>query len=792
MDKNNETAFKPFVKNKSNSKDKSKNINKKNTSLFLSKTFASKLFLKLTSSILDPIIVCLQTLKFEPENRKKEEIENTIPYLKTLDNFYDFITFNENEKTVFELMVKFARITFYQYYRKYTILKRPGTSNDKFYILLSGSINKYSLIFEKENLTLEQYLLYLVKLIIINEDEIIKKCNILNKDIINAGKDEFSISNFFKMNKKLNYKEYLLKAEKELIKLGFNSNLYQGGILKRVPSIENYLKVFDSISSKSIENGGKPKFNLWIGKYKLTSVLVKGQFFNNISDERIKEYNIYLCNTNCDIGQISREEYIETNLNTTVKFKMKNIFKEIKNNFYFLRGMDDERFIQEYSHLLLYKKYKKGDKIFLQGGLYEGVYIIFNGEISLSTKISMEKLGHLLISVIYSIKSFSEHIPAFNSNKLIEEFNKKHQLLYSEGNIPFIELATPKNFEISKVKENDIIGLCESYDYKTEIFNYSAECISDEATIFFITKNDFSLMLSRETSLYNTILPIIEYKIQIISGKLRSFSEQTFKIFVGRNKRSKINNQTKAITNINENRLNKSKSINNKFNKKKKVVLNNSKFNSSINNSNNIFNISNYNNSNFNNSNFSNFNNSSSAPIKQNLSILNYSMRPCLIKNSDKQKEKDKIKNLGILNKFNYFSNYNDNNSTSIFYKTLNTKKNNSIFKSDYTRFNSLNDGFTKRKKLNNNYNIDYDIDQFKFNSTETKFLYNDNLINSFRGNSINNIINSSRFHLPSFSNNNFIKTSLTPSFNENINNYEKVKLFPILKNKRNFNKNIK
>ena len=466
-------------------------------------------------------------------------------------------------------MVKFARIAFYQYYRKYTILRRPGTSNDKFYILLNGSINKYSLIFEKENVTLDQYLLYLVKLIIINEDEIIKKCHILNKDVINAGKDEFAISNFFKINKKLNYREYLLKAEKELIKLGFNSDLFQGGFLKRVPSIKNYLKIFDFTLNKSIENGGKPKFNLWIGKYKLTSVLFKGQFFNNISGERIKEYNIYLCNTNCDIGQISREEYIEKTLNTTVQLKMKNIFKEIKNNFYFLRGMEDEKFIEEYSHLILYKKYKKGDKIFVQGGLYEGVYLIYDGEVSLTTKTNMEKLGHLLISVIYSIKSFPEHIPAFSSSKLIEEFNKKHQLLYSEGNIPFVEIAAQKVFEISKVKKNDIIGLCESYDYKTEIFNYSAECISDEATIFFITKSDFSLMLGRETSLYNAILPIIEYKIQIIAGKLRSFSEQTLKIFEAKNKRFKSNIQTKSNSNINEFKIKKSKSCNNKLNNKK-------------------------------------------------------------------------------------------------------------------------------------------------------------------------------------------------------------------------------
>ena len=72
MDNNNESSFKPFGnKNKSKQKNKQKNKNN-NTSLFMSKTFASKLFLKLTSKIIDPIIVCLQTLKFEPENRRKE------------------------------------------------------------------------------------------------------------------------------------------------------------------------------------------------------------------------------------------------------------------------------------------------------------------------------------------------------------------------------------------------------------------------------------------------------------------------------------------------------------------------------------------------------------------------------------------------------------------------------------------------------------------------------------------------------------------------------------------------
>ena len=809
---NNESSFKPFSNNaKEKKKGKQKNKNQ-NTSLFMSKTFVSKLFLKLTSKIIDPIIVCLQTLKFEPENRRIEEIENTIPYLKTLYNFSDFIKFRENEKSSFDLMVKFARITFYQYYRKNTILKRPGSSNDKFYIILNGSINKYSLIFEKQNLTLEQYLLYLIEMIIINEDEIIKRCHLLNKTVINAGKDENSIINFIKRSK-IKFNEIQTKAEKELSKLGFNNNLYHSGFLRRVPSIENYLKIFENLSPKISDNDGKPRFNLWIGKYKLTSILAKGEFFNNISEEKIKDFNLYICKTNCDIGQITRDEFCNAELNLCVQLKMKNIFREIKNKFYFLRGMDDEKFIENYSHYMLYKKYKKGDKIFLQGGMYEGVYLVYDGEIELSTKTNIDKLGQLLIKVIYSIKSFPEHIPVFNSKQLIEDFNNKHQLLYSKGDIPFTEFRKKKNIEISKIKSNDILGLSDTYDYKTELFNFTAECISDEVTVFFITKNDFNLMLGRETSLKNTILPIVEYKIQFIAGKLRSFSEQTLKLFERQNKklRPKKTNSTSNIFDksgsnnnsvINSNLLNSSINNNNNsiyknknsfycrnkdFNNSKinNKFFNYSLFNSSNNNSiydsNNNSKVCNRNNNSKNIFNNSKCNNSSSFTIRTNLSLRNYTMKPLLVKNLVKEREKnDKIN----LNKISNKLNYNKNNSC-LFYKTLNTRRINSNFYSDFMKYNSSNDlnlNFQNQldnNNYNNKFNSFFDINTKNFYSTQTKMISNDNIINSFRSTRINKFINNNIIPLS-----NYYEGVKSPSYQKKIKKFEKVEFLPILKNR--------
>ena len=759
-----ETSFQPFSeKNKKTKKVKHKS--NKNTSLFLSRTFASKLFLKLTSKIIDPIIVCLQTLKFEPENRKKEEIENTIPYLKTLENFNDFIHFRENEESSFNLMVQFARITFYQYYRKNTILIKPGSFNDKFYILLNGCIDKFSLIFEKITLTIEQYLLYLLKMEIINEDEIIKKCHLLNKSIINIGNDELSILDFFQNNKKLNYKDMKSKAEKDLRDLNFNSSLFHGGILKRVPSVENYLKIFESISPKISDNDGKPRFNMWIGKYKLNSILINGQFFNNISDESIKEYNLYICKTNCDIGQITRQEFCEHQLNLPIKLKMKNTLKEIKNDFYFLKGINDEKFIQDYSHLLLYKKYKKGDKIFLQGGLYEGVYLVYDGEISLSSKTNIDKLSHLVINIVYSIKKFTEHIPAFDSKLLIEEFNNIHQLLYKKGDVPFIEFLKLRNIAISKVKKNDILGLNELYDYKTELFNFTAECISDEATLFFITKNDFSLMLCKETHLRKNILSIIEYKIQSIVGILRSYSEQTLKLFERQNKQItalKTNSASNILDNtqLNSSTLNKSKFSLSKFNVSKSSI--------------NKFDISKFNSSN-------NINNSSYTIISNSNFKNNYTLHPSKLYNSNKVKE---------INKRNIETNL------PMFYKTLNNKRTNSNFKTEYIKYDSLNGVYSKRKLISNEFKILLDNKTLNnFNSFHSKFFIKGNTFNTFIGRNMLkgylDIRNKKPFE-DVISNRMMNQSNQIKSEDRNLKKFEKIKLFPIFKNRFLHNNKIK
>ena len=575
INNDNETPYRPFF----NFKNKQKKIEKPKVKLvkniFLTKTFASKLFIKLCREVIDPIIICLQTLKYEPENRKKEELESTIPYLKTLEYFNEFINLLETQKSGFDLMTKFARITFYQYHRKNSIIKRPGDYNDTFFILLNGDIYKYNLVFELENVSLEQYLLYLIKLDIINENEIINKCRLLNKDTIDINIDKgepFSVEKLVNKSNKFNYNEMLAKAEKELIKLDFNSGLYKRGKLKLVPSIENYLDIFDNIVKFS-DGEGKNKFQFYIGKYRLCTKLDKGQFFNDISEINLKETNLYLCKTNCDLGQIKKDEYIKSKLNKEINNKMKRLFSDVKNNFFALRGIDDEKFLNNYSALFLYKKFKKGDKIFFQGGCYTGMYLILDGNISLTSSSCIDKLCSLLFSIVNSIKSFSEYIPTFNAEAIVHDFNQIYQSIYKSTNLTHAESLIKRKIDISIQKKYDILGFYELVNNKTDLYNFTAECVSEQATLLYIPRNGLNLILGHELNFYNNLVSLVENKIQFIVGKFKSFTHHIIfsykiktlknispqRINFTRNKINKlssshnINNRNKILNKLNDN-----------------------------------------------------------------------------------------------------------------------------------------------------------------------------------------------------------------------------------------------
>jgi hypothetical protein len=131
----------------------------------------------------------------------------------------------------------------------------------------------------------------------------------------------------------------------------------------------------------------------------------------------------------------------------------------------------------------------------------------------------------------------------------------------------------------------DILGMNELFDYKTELYNFSATCISEETHLFFLSKKNFNNIVLQNLSIMNNVIQLIDLKAKTLIGQINNFrmnySEQILNnIKIKRNKLmtknlSKNNSEIKLIENSKNNSFYKSsdkkikKNTNNKCRNKK-------------------------------------------------------------------------------------------------------------------------------------------------------------------------------------------------------------------------------
>jgi hypothetical protein len=73
------------------------------------------------------------------------------------------------------------------------------------------------------------------------------------------------------------------------------------------------------------------------------------------------------------------------------------------------------------------------------------------------------------------------------------------------------------------LKDYNIIGTNESFDHQTEIYNFTAECISNQAIVYFFPKEFFNIMLNKEKMVYNSFIQLVEFRIKDIIWKIKYY-----------------------------------------------------------------------------------------------------------------------------------------------------------------------------------------------------------------------------------------------------------------------------
>jgi hypothetical protein len=498
---------------------------------FLSRTFASKLFLKLCSQIVGSSFLCFQILSFEPLNRSKEDIKKAIPWLKTLKYFYDFITLEETEESSAELLMQLAWVLFRKSFSKNKIVKKFGEKNNLFNIILEGDLIKLDLIISREILSLEEYLIYLIKLKLMKEHEMFNKARIMNKSYVKL--DENNIKSFCNKNHIKNYEQLRKKAISELNELGYEipQNCQEEDFDVEdltLISVENYINIFNiSINSKRSHEKTKAYFNFYILKFKKNGMIKRGSFFGNFLKDEINPTYVLLCNDKCEIGEINKDLQYDEEIYESILIKKKKLFKEFIHNFFMFYHVNEEIICNNYSPYIVYRKYFKGEKLFLQNSCFEGVYFLKEGEVKLSINTCIDEMYNLMTYFTYALNSFNDYVSGFATKEYItEQIKHQNQRIQSHHNLDFetVKLYLEiKNYIIMSLKDYNIIGTNESFDHQTEIYNFTAECISNQAIVYFFPKEFFNIMLNKEKMVYNSFIQLVEFRIKDIIWKIKYY-----------------------------------------------------------------------------------------------------------------------------------------------------------------------------------------------------------------------------------------------------------------------------
>ena len=527
---------------------------------FLGRTFSTKFFLKYCSNLVDLSFVCFQILSYEPENRTKEDIEKASPWLYNLKNFYDFLSIKETKENIHLLINKITWVLNREVYKKNSIIKRAGDKNKIFNLILQGNIIKLDLIAYRKVLSLEEYLIYLIKIKLIKEKEIFNKCKLLNKSFVKIKDD--SIKSFCIRNHINDYEILKVKAIKELNNLDMNINdNYEEEELNdldiRINSLNNYLNIFlVQINAKRQHEKSKAYYNFYLFKYEKNGELNDGNFFGTFLKNEIKEYSTYISKDKCNIGILKKDLHFIGKLYELMLNKKIKIFQELKDKFFLFHHIKEDVFCNNYAPFMVYKKYYKGEKIFLQNSCFSGIFLVQSGEIRININASTDDLYNLITYLTFALNGFQDYISGFTSKDYInDQINQQNQRIKSHHTLDhdtvkkYIE---KNNYTLMIIKEFNILGTNETYHHQTEIYNFSAECISDEALLYFLPKENLNIMLNKEKMVYNSLIQLVEFRIKDIIWKIKDY----IKIFEKKINRMKLKKDKDTLHSSTDNDIN--------------------------------------------------------------------------------------------------------------------------------------------------------------------------------------------------------------------------------------------
>ena len=471
--------------------------------------------------------------------KKSTALSETIASnLKKIPEIKQYINENnkENESKIFFELAKYLK---YNRYKKGNFIKHTYESDNFFYMIFSGNIAKIDIKYIRTYFTFEDYLKHLIKLKLLGEHYVYKKCLKKNKRIF-----PFDENIDILTTKDINLKHYddLIKKIKNEIN---NSPWYQEG--KEINSIQDFIELYNpKISDNEYTfNRNENKYPTFLPIYIFDKYLKPISFIGQLTKPKgIKLLSAYVCLSSSSVFYINKTEIDSFNNLFTLfqKNVSEDVIKKLFEGHFLFQDTDIDFLSKNYSRYFYIQNYTKGQKIIEQNRPKGGIFFINKGEFQLKTKRTYHELNELKFKIIQSLD-------IKNKNNLIQ-INKtsttNYENIYQGLNpIQMEKLNKEREISFNIYKFSEVVGLNDLYDGKTGLYNFSIECISDEGEVYFLPEEILTSLITNETIKKNmdelvekqckmllreidNKKKLIEYNIKRISSKYKERSTKGF------------------------------------------------------------------------------------------------------------------------------------------------------------------------------------------------------------------------------------------------------------------------
>jgi CRP-like cAMP-binding protein len=408
-------------------------------------------------------------------NKNNLDLNILYVYLKQLAEFVRKLNVKENlEGLIYEISLYLK----HQFVATNRMVFKYMDKGDFFYILLKGKIQILIPTEQKVNMTIEDYIRYVVKLKRNDEGEIVKLVMEKNKNIF---KIDDVLDNWFDENgrtfyhkKSILYNE-LSKEIDEIIKIA-NSKKFKSEINDSLVSVEEYInKTNPDICIKDTESERK---TVIVMAYSPVHVLYKGDTFGEGALESISgRRNASLITLeDTHLGILDKKTYYDC-LKESIEQSRKNKLHFLATT-KLLENMNKVIFQKKFINYFSPRTITRNTKIIEEGEKPSHIYIIKEGEFEIYTKKSTFQLNNIIQKLGGVVRESEADIYDMNGKRLLISLDDpKYRKFMNEK----------KALKVCIAKEREVVGLSDFIFQDTYCF--TVECTSSEGEVYQIASN---------------------------------------------------------------------------------------------------------------------------------------------------------------------------------------------------------------------------------------------------------------------------------------------------------------